>query len=130
MKYMRLWKWSGMFLAATGLIHTLYALIAQGGIWMAIFRDGAVGAVGANADRSYALWFFMCGILLVMWGITLHYYTRQTQKPVPSFLGYTLLLFAAAGCIFEPVSGFWLLLPQALLMIAAGRKNRCPREAK
>lgn len=110
---MRLWRWSGIFLAATGLIHTLYALIVQGKVWTAIFRVGAVDAIGRDASRSYAFWFLVCGIILVLWGITLHYYIKQTQKPVPAFLGYSLLLFSATGCIFEPVSisGFYCLRP-------------------
>lgn len=123
MKYMRFWKWSGLFIVITGLIHILYALIDQGSIWAAIFRDGAVDAIDGDASRSFAFWFFVSGIILILWGITMHCYIKQTQKPVPSLLGYALLLFAAAGCIFEPVSGFWLFLPQALLMIVAGRKS-------
>ena len=113
-----------MFLAATGSIHTLYALIVQGKIWIAVFRDGAVGAIGTNAERSYALWFLVCGILVVLWGATLHCYIRQTRRPAPA-----LLSVSVAGCVFEPLSGFWLFLPQALLMIAAGRRA-VVREAK
>lgn len=129
MERMRLWRWSGVFLAATGSIHTLYALIVQGKIWIAVFRDGAVGAIGANAERSYALWFLVCGILVVLWGATLHCYIRQTRRPAPASLGWALLSVSVAGCVFEPLSGFWLFLPQALLMIAAGRRV-VVREAK
>ena len=108
-----------MFLAATGSIHTLYALIVQEKIWSAVFRDGAVGA---NAERSHALWFLVCGILVVLWGAALHCCIRRTRRPAPASLGWALLSVSVAGCVFEPLSGFWLFLPQAILMIAAGRR--------
>lgn len=39
------------------------------------------------------------------------------------FLGYALLLVSVAGCILLPLSGFWLFIPQALIMILAKRKG-------
>ena len=49
------------------------------------------------------LWAGYCSFF----GGTLQYYIRKEQKPVPLFVGYILL----------PLSSFWLLIPQALIMI-------------
>lgn len=57
------------------------------------------------------------------WGQTLQYYIKKEQKPAPLFLGYCILVFAVVGCIIEPISVFWLFLPQALVIIAANRKK-------
>ena len=50
-------------------------------------------------------------------------YIKKEQKPAPLVLGYCILAFAVVGCIIEPISGFWLFLPQALVIIAANRKR-------
>ncbi len=56
-------------------------------------------------------------------GQTLQYYIKKEQKPAPLFLGYCILVFVVVGCIIEPISVFWLFLPQALVIIAANRKK-------
>lgn len=69
---------------------------------------------------AYAFGFFMGGILLLLGG-TLQYYIRKEQKPVPLFLGYSLLLVSVVGYILLPLSSFWLWIPQALIMIGVLR---------
>ncbi|MFQ6945802.1 MAG: DUF6463 family protein [Odoribacter splanchnicus] len=59
------------------------------------------------------LWAGYCSFF----GGTLQYYIRKEQKPVPLFLGYSLLLVSVVGYILLPLSSFWLLIPQALIMI-------------
>ena len=105
---MKLWKYSGTFLVITGAIHTVYALL--------LGKDDSY-------SRAFALWFLVCGIILILWGLTLQYYIKKEQKPAPLILGYCILAFAVVGCIIEPISGFWLFLPQALVIIAANRKR-------
>lgn len=124
---MKLWKYSGTLLAFTGGIHTVYALFAGQEAYAAMFRNGLINSTDGNYDRAFALWFLICGILLIIWGQSLQYYIRKEQKPAPAFLGYSLLLFSGFGCIIEPFSGFWLFLPQALIIIFANRKlKKCP----
>lgn len=120
---MKLWKYSGTLLTATGIIHTLYALFIGKAAFAAMWQAGLVNAAGKACDRHFALWFLICGIVLIFWGQTLQYYITREQKPAPAALGYSLLLFTAAGCIVIPVSGIWLFLPQALIIIVANKKN-------
>jgi hypothetical protein len=47
----------------------------------------------------------------------------STIKPAPLFLGYYLLTLSVAGCLIIPVSGFWLFIPQAFVIIFANRKK-------
>ena len=81
-----------------------------------IIMDGFAASIGNDAERAYAFVFFVGGILLLFGG-TLQYYIRKEQKPVPLFLGYSLLLVSVVGYILLPLSSFWLLIPQALIMI-------------
>lgn len=120
---MKLWKYSGTFLVITGLIHTIYAPLLGKEDFAEMIRDGFINSTGSNYNRAFALWFLVCGIILILWGQTLQYYIRKEQKPAPLSLGYCILAFAVVGCLVEPISGFWLFLPQALVIIAVNRKR-------
>jgi len=121
---MKIWKYSGTLLTATGILHTIVALGLGWGSYSGMFRDGLINSTEDNFERGFALWFFFCGILLILLGETLQYYIRREQKPAPLFLGYSLLVLSVLGCIIEPVSGFWLFIPQALIIIWTKRLSR------
>lgn len=121
-KNIKFWRYSGTFLAVTGVIHTIYALFLGKDAFAEMLRDGLINSTGDDYSRAFALWFLVCGVILILWGQTLQHYIRKEQKPAPLSLGYCILAFAVAGCVLEPVSGFWLFLPQALVIIAANRK--------
>jgi hypothetical protein len=107
---------------ATGILHSIVAvLLGIEDLW-AILRDGLFDAVGEDVSREFAFWFLICGIMLIFMGQVLHYYIKKEQKPAPLFLGYDLLVLSVIGCIIVPVSGFWLFIPQALIIIFAKRK--------
>jgi hypothetical protein len=91
--------------------------------FLGIIRDGLYGLTSIDYVRSFAVWFFICGIFVILLGQVLHYYIKKEQKPAPLSFGYSLLIFAVSGCIIEPGSGFWLFLPQALIIILANKKT-------
>lgn len=105
MKKIRIWRHSGIFLVLTGTLHTLVALLLNGETYLALLKDGIIDSVGDDPSRAFAFWFLICGVFLLFFGYTLHYYIRREQEPAPLFLGYGLLIFSLIGCLFEPVSG-------------------------
>ncbi|MCL2560696.1 MAG: DUF6463 family protein [Rikenellaceae bacterium] len=121
---MKLWRYSGIFLVATGILHTIVALIMGKDAFLEIIRDGVINVTSASQDcmRAFAVWFFICGIFIILLGQVLHYYIKKEQKPAPLFFGYSLLIFSIFGCLIEPGSGFWLFIPQALIIIFAKRR--------
>lgn len=119
---MKLWKYSGTLLTITGGIHTMYALFLGKDAFAEMVRDGLISSTDDHYGRAFALWFLVCGIVLILWGQTLQYYIKKEQKPAPLFLGYSIFVFAVVGCIVEPISGFWLFLPQALIIIIANKR--------
>lgn len=119
---MKLWKYSGTLLCATGGIHTILALFLGKDAFVDMIKEGVINTTGNNYNRAFALWFLVCGIILIFWGQSLQYYIKKEQKPAPLFLGYSILVFAVLGCIIEPISGFWLFLPQALIIIIGNKK--------
>ena len=122
-KNVQLWRYSGTFLVITGIIHTILALFLGKDAFAEIINDGVINVTGEILSRAFALWFLVCGIILILWGQTLQYYIKKEQKPAPLFIGYCILVFAVVGCIVEPISGFWLFLPQALIIIAANKER-------
>ena len=118
---MRLWRFSGVYLIATGIIHKIVALIIARDIFVEMIKDGMINSTAGDYSRAFAFWFLIIGVILVLWGATLQYYIDKEQKPAPKFLGYAILLFAIIGCVLEPISGFWLFLPQAFIIIFPGK---------
>ena len=121
---MKIWKYSGIFLIATGILHTIVALALGWKAFVEIIRDGLVITVTPrNCTHELALWFFICGVFVILIGQVLHFYIKREQKPAPLSFGYSLLVFTIFGCIVEPGSGFWLFIPQALIIIFANKKR-------
>lgn len=126
-KSVKWWKYSGIYLLITGLLHCAVSLVSFGHIYIQIFNDGFINSIQEDTTKGLALWFLICGIFLLLFGKTLHYYIKKEQKPAPAFLGYYMLLFAMIGCLIIPVSGFWLFIPQAIVIIGAN-KNKQPKQ--
>lgn len=116
---MKLWKYSGILLSATGIIHTIVAITQEWDIYKELFFDGLINSIGNNVHKALSFWFFTIGIILIMFGQSLQYYINKEQKPAPLSLGYSLLVFSILGCFIVPVSGFWLFIPQASIIIFA-----------
>jgi len=123
MKNLKLWKYSGIFLVATGILHTVVAIVLGKEAFMKIVQEGLYNVTSLDFEREFAIWFFVCGIFVILLGQVIHYYIKKEQQPAPLSFGYSLLVFTIFGCIIEPGSGFWLFLPQALIIIFAHRKR-------
>ena len=119
----KIWKYSGLFLIATGILHTLVAIAFGKDVYVEIIRAGLINVTSQDDTCAFAFWFLVCGIFIILLGQVLHYYIKKEQKPAPLFLGYSMLVLAIFGCIVEPVSGFWLFLLQALIIIFANKKG-------
>ena len=61
---MKLWKYSGTFLTATGIIHTIYALFIGKDAFSEMLRNGLVNSIGENYSQGFAFWFLICGVMI------------------------------------------------------------------
>ena len=120
----KLWEYSGIFLLATGIIHSLVGIaMCKNELW-SIVKDGLFNAAKeGDFATGLAFWFLVCGVIIIFFGHVLHYYIKKEQKPAPKFLGYYLLGMSVIGCIIMPMSGFWLFIPQALIILFAKRNE-------
>ena len=122
---MKLWKYSGTFLTATGIIHTIYALFIGKDAFSEMLRNGLVNSIGENYSQGFAVWFLICGVILILLGQTLQYYIRKEQKPAPVFLGYSILLLTLSVVLLNlpPVSGSFCR--KQLLLFIQIKKEDC-----
>ncbi|MDR2424540.1 MAG: DUF6463 family protein [Prevotellaceae bacterium] len=117
------WKYSGILLTITGVIHTIVGLVMGRDTYWKIIKSGFINAIEPDFERAFAFWFFICGIMLIIFGQSLHYYIRKTNRQPAISLGYWMLALSVFGCFAIPASGFWLFVPQSLIIIFAKRKK-------
>jgi hypothetical protein len=138
---MKIWKYSGILLTATGILHTVVGIVLCRNYLWSIVKNKFFNALwisreaGFDSNLSFAFWFLICGMVIIMLGHTLHYYIKKEQKPAPAFLAYWFLGLSVIGCIIIPISGLWLFIPQALIIIAANISQKskileCPEAPK
>jgi hypothetical protein len=122
MKNKQIWQYSGIFLIATGILHSCTTIAIFSKVLWAMLKEGLLNSVGEDFTRGCAFWGFMFGIMLILLGYVMHYHIKKEQKPAPIFWGYWLLVLSVIGCIIMPISGFWLVIPQALIIFIANKK--------
>ncbi len=114
-------RWIGRWLLVVGVLHTLLGIGTYIFSVVAVVREGLWNTVEAVQGRPLAFWFIAAGLQLILLGALASWI--EAREPLPRFLGWTLLAFAAGGIVLLPVSGFWLLLPPATGILA----RRAPR---
>jgi hypothetical protein len=121
-------RFCGPLLIATGVLHLLVGLMFYVRPLTAIARDGFFNAVTPDLaapafDRDAAFWFMFFGVMILILGALMHW-SQARIGSLPAFLGWALLSLGVAGVILMPLSGFWLVLPQAVLVLAVARRGR------
>lgn len=119
---MKLWKHSGTLFIGTGIIHNLIGLIMGWQVLVELADSRFINSITNQMDRNAVFWFLFSGFMMMILGHFMQRYSREHNKPVPAFIGNYLLILATLGCLIMPQSGFWLVLPQALIIIIANRK--------
>ena len=79
----------------------------------------------STLDREVAFWHFTFGATVLILGALIHWAQNRTWT-LPDFLGWAVLAIGAGGVILMPVSGFWIVLPQGVLMVMAARQGSAP----
>jgi hypothetical protein len=110
-------KHLGNLLITIAVLHQVVGVVFYGVILVEILQAGVINSVVAPYwDRDATFWFFMSGGLLFMIGLFARW-SYQHVGQYPAFLGWGLLVISAIGVVMMPISGFWLVIVVALLMI-------------
>lgn len=116
-------KNSGNILITTGVIHNIFGVVMGWPVLVDIGRSGFVNSVTSEHDRNATFWFLFGGFMMIMLGKLMQNCTDSGWL-LPKWLGVSLLILSLIGCIMMPVSGFWLVIPQALLILNVNKKRR------
>ena len=115
-------KYVGTMMIATGILHTLVGLWFLRQPLLDILGAGQWMSVTGHEDRVSAFWFILFGVLLMMFGQFVRWALARTGT-LPASLGWSLLVLGVTGVAFMPDSGFWLVLPQAWLVLGLARQE-------
>lgn len=110
----------GALLRLTGLLHQAVGLVVARDTVLAVLRDGFVGAIEPDPERMIVFWYLVAGFLMLFAGRALLEIERA--RPLPAALGWWLLALGVGGGLAIPASGFWLVVPQGLLVLARARR--------
>lgn len=113
---------SGYWLIATSIIHILVGTWLYAEPLADIGRSGIFNAVDPYFDRNTAFWFMIVAPLLFTLG-QICCWAQAHSITLPAFLGWHLLAISVVGVILMPISGFWLLMPPAILIIFVSRQE-------
>lgn len=107
---------SGKLLIATGILHNFIGIVLFSPILGDILQAGVFNSIDPHFDRNAAFWFLFGGLMMVLLGMMVQWMYQQTGT-VPAFIGWWLLAIGVIGVIMMPASGFWLVLPQAYILL-------------
>lgn len=108
--------WTGWWIVAVGIIHTVFGLLVYSAGWLEIRGGGFWNAVDGEIGREHAFWFTFFGPAAILLGALMVWVERQTGPRLPRFLGWSFLGAAAVAGFLMPVSGMWLLVPPGLAL--------------
>ena len=121
-------RYVGQLLMGTGVLHTLLGVLGFRRTLVEIHRARYLDTIGRDPQRNAALWCLTTGALLFALG-QLARSTQERTGDVPRSLGWSLLAISVPGVVLLPVSGFWLVLGQALLVLFGARTKPDARES-
>jgi hypothetical protein len=108
---------SGLLLGLTGYLHIIVGFIVFWNPLKEIVNAGIFNAVGQDYPRAAAIWFLFSGLFMVFLAFVIGWVVKTKGLKLPSSVGWCFLAICVAGVILMPVSGFWLGIPQAYLII-------------
>ncbi|MBH5319616.1 hypothetical protein I6N90_17610 [Paenibacillus sp. GSMTC-2017] len=108
----------GVMLMLTGLLHTVVVLIFGATQLQIIVAEGFWNTVGSGqGDRDAVFWSLLFGFMIIVTGYMVNWILKHKGIVPPAGFGWILLAVGLIGVIMMPVSGFWLVLPQAVILI-------------
>lgn len=120
---MNLSKNSGNLLIGTGILHNLFGVVMGWSVLTEIAQSGFINSIDNQVNRNALFWFLFSGFMMIVLG-KLMQDCLESEWLLPKWLGVSLLILGLIGCMMMPRSGFWLLIPQALLIMSTHKKRR------
>lgn len=101
---MKIWQYTGLFMATIGIIYTLFAVVVFWPFVAGMVRDGIIGSVSDEPQSQFAVhWLMLSGYFWVVTGLLCHWIIQQTNTPLPLFFGILTLTFGLVAGAFQPL---------------------------
>jgi hypothetical protein len=111
---------AGSLVTGIAAVHCVVGVALAPAPLRAIWANGVIGAIDPHLDRIAVFWFMFFGLLMFLLGEALRIWEASATLPVS--VGYGFGALSLAGAIAMPVSGFWLgLVPAALIVVRSRR---------
>jgi hypothetical protein len=105
--------WIGRWLILVAILHTLFAVVVFGKIFLELMQRGVFNTVGQDPMTAAAVWFLLFGAVLALMGMAIHALEQNSNFTSARAIGAGTLLLTTLGIALMPASGFWLALPAA-----------------
>jgi hypothetical protein len=116
----------GLQLVFIGACHELLLLGLGWPHILEAFGQGYVGTADSSLEWGAIFWSLQFGLVVILLGAAVRA-LEPRPAPVPLALGVALM--ALSGGLAMPISGFWLALVPAGLMLAPSLSKRAPDRA-
>lgn len=106
--------WIGRWLILVAILHTLFAVVVFGRVFLDLMQRGMFNTVGHDPMTAAAVWFLLFGAVLAGMGMAIHTLEQNGNFTSARAIGAGTLLLSILGIVLMPASGFWLALPAAI----------------
>ena len=118
-------KYSGYYLIATGILHSVIGLILGWETLLAMHQDNWLAStmIGDQIlfDREAISWFLLSGFFWILFGLMLQKALDDGFIP-PVSLAWGFVLIGILVAIIMPISGAYLFIVQGIILLL-GRKK-------
>lgn len=118
-------KYSGYYLIATGILHSVIGLILGWETLLAMHQDNWLAStmIGDQIlfDREAISWFLLSGFFWILFGLMLQKALDEGFIP-PVSLAWGFVLIGIFVAIIMPISGAYLFIVQGIILLL-GRKK-------
>jgi hypothetical protein len=114
---------AGSLLIAVAVLHAACGAWFGRGSLRGMLFDGILNSVASDSERGLVFWFLLMSPLLLMLGQLCLFLAEHGIAP-PRWLGLEVLALTVCSGLLMPVSGFWLLIPPAGLLLRASVGRR------
>ncbi len=109
-------RWRGRWLLFVSLVHTAFALVVFRAPLAAIAREGMFDTIKTDPLREAVAWFVLFGGAIAIAAMAVDQLERERRSL--RRIGVAVSALFVLGVLWMPASGFWLVLPAALSMVA------------
>jgi hypothetical protein len=118
----KLSKNTGNFIVITGIMHLIIGVIEYQEALFEILRLGIINTADKNLQTFGFFWFEINGFFVIFAGAFIQHYINEFKKQIPGKFGWYLLAIAVFGCLLEPLSGFYVYVLIAAMIIVQNKK--------